>query len=192
MVSVSGNLIIPAINHLIATETWASTRLRPYSGQLARIQAQPFQLDLAVRSDGLFEASTPNNHTPAVTIILPEEAAGKMIAGGTATVFSAARISGSADFAEAIAFVFRNLRWDAESDLADIFGDIAAHRGAQAVKSLLIWQKSASINVAQNIKEYFTEESGSVVSQQEISTFSVQIKTLRDDLARMEKRIAKL
>ena len=192
MVSVSGNLIIPAINHLIATETWASTRLRPISGQLARIQAQPFQLDLAVRSDGLFEAREPNNQTPAVTIILPDDAAGKMIAGGTAAVFSAARISGSADFAETIAFVFRNLRWDAEAALAGIFGDIAAHRGAQAVQSFLIWQKSASINVAQNIKEYLSEESGSVVSQQEISTFSVQIKTLRDDLARMEKRIAKL
>ncbi len=192
MASFSESVIIPAINHLIATESWVGTRLRPFSGQLARIQALPFQLDLAVRSDGLFETTDSDAQTPTVTIVLPDDAIGKLITGDSAAVFSAARISGSADFAEALAFVFRNLRWDAEADLAAIFGDIAAHRGIQLAQSFLIWQKSAASNVAQNIKEYLSEEADTIVGQRELNAFSAQTKTLRDDLARLEKRIAKL
>jgi ubiquinone biosynthesis protein UbiJ len=192
MPSVSGKLIVLAINHLIVKEAWASARLRPFAGQIARIQAQPFKLNLAIRSDGLFDAMESVEQTPAVSIVLPDDAAGKLITGDMAAIFASARISGSAEFAEALAFVFRNLRWDAEADLAAMFGDIAAHRGFQLAQSLLTWQKSAAFNVAQNVKEYLSEETGSVADRQEICAFSCQIKTLRDDLARLEKRIAKL
>lgn len=192
MSSLIGNLFVVAINHLISQECWASTRLLPFSGESAKLVAPPFQVALTIRSDGLFKNGDSDLQTPTVTITLPDDTATRIIIGDLPGVFSTVRISGSADFAEALAFIFRNLRWDVESDMAKVVGDIAAVRGVQIAQEVFSWQKSAVINFTQNIKEYLTEESGSIVTEREILEFSRQTKFLRDDLARLEKRIAKL
>jgi hypothetical protein len=43
-------------------------------------------------------------------------------------LFASVKLSGSADLAECLAFVFRNLGWDIEEDLASVLGDIPARR----------------------------------------------------------------
>ena len=62
-----------------------------------------------------------------VSISLPA-AAPLLALQGKDAVMRAARIEGSAEFAETLGFVIRNLRWDAEEDLSKVVGDIAAHR----------------------------------------------------------------
>lgn len=191
MASLTGNLFVVTINHLISQESWASSRLAPFSGQWVKLVIPPFQLVLVIRPDGQFENADSVLQTPSVSIVLPEDTPAKFIIGDFPGVFSMAKISGSADFAEALAFVFRNLRWDAESDIARVIGDVAAVRSVQIAREFFSWQKSAAFNFAQNLKEYLTEESGSIVTERELGEFSRQTKSLRDDLARLEKRIAK-
>ena len=104
----------------------------------------------------------------------------------------AARIEGSAEFAEALGFVIRNLRWDAEEDLSAIVGDIAAHRIVKGTKEFAAWQQQAAQNFAENLAEYFTEEQPLIVREADISSFSSDIDRLRDDVARLEKRLQRL
>ncbi|MBK8119690.1 MAG: hypothetical protein IPK39_11305 [Sulfuritalea sp.] len=104
----------------------------------------------------------------------------------------AARIEGSAEFAEALGFVIRNLRWDAEEDLSKIVGDIAARRMVSSTREFAAWQKQAARNFAENLAEYFTEEQPLIAGRIAIADFTADIDRLRDDVARLEKRLQRL
>lgn len=104
----------------------------------------------------------------------------------------AAHIEGSAEFAEALGFVIRNLRWDAEEDLSKVVGDIAAHRMVSTTREFAAWQQQAARNFGENLAEYFTEEQPLIARRIAITDFSADIDRLRDDVARLEKRLQRL
>lgn len=183
---------VSALNHLLTGESWARERLRHFAGHHARLVSGPLRLDLAVDGEGYFRAADrPDDVLPAVTIELPADAPFRFLTDRN-SVFAAARISGTADFAETLAFVFRNLRWDVEEDLARVVGDIAAHRLVRIGRTFLGWQRRAGRNLAANAAEYLGEESGVLVPQREMARFRAEIEALREELARLESRISRL
>lgn len=187
------SFVIKAINHVLGREPWAMARLAAFSGEIARLSAPPVVFSFAVASDGsLNTLPSTCDVSPLVSIALPQDSISKALFGQFDSVLSAATISGSADFAEALSFVFKNLHWDLEADLASLVGDIPAWRSMQALRHGLAWQKASATNALANVKEYLVEESGQVLDHQEILDFSRSVAGLRDDLARLEKRIAKL
>jgi ubiquinone biosynthesis protein UbiJ len=101
----------------------------------------------------------------------------------------AARIEGSAEFAQALGFVIRNLHWDAEEDLSRLVGDIAAHRMVKGAREFAAWQQQAAQNFAANLAEYFTEEQPLVARKADLAAFTAEVDRMRDDVARLEKRI---
>lgn len=192
MGALTARIVVPALNHVLNSEPWAVARLQPYAGKSLLIVAQPVELRLCISANGLFSVADSQSEPPAVTIFLPDDIAFNIISGNQAAAFAAARLSGSAEFAEAIAFVFRNLRWDAEADLAAVIGDIPAHRIFVAIQMFIEQQKCNVINLGRNFKEFVTEDSQQLVAQRDIKAFGQSVETLRDDLARLEKRISKL
>jgi len=181
---------IAALNHVLANEGWARERLRPFAGQHAAVTAGPLRLPLVVGGDGMFVVEELADE-PAVVISLPADAPLRYLLDPT-SVFASAKLSGSVDFAETLAFVFRNLAWDVEGDLTRVVGDILARRLALAGQACLDWQKKTAGNMASNIAEYVTEEAPVVTPKREIAAFCRSVDGLRDDLARLEKRLAKL
>lgn len=182
--------IIAALNHVLAREPWAKERLRPYAGQHAAVVTGPLRLALTVGGEGLLEAEEVTGEA-AVVITLPADAPFRYLVD-PASVFGAAKLAGSAEFAETLAFVFRNLRWDAEADLAGVVGDIAAHRLVTMGRRAMAWQRQVTANVAGNFAEYVTEEEALVAPRRDIEAFCRSVDQLRDDLARLEKRLGKL
>lgn len=61
----------------------------------------------------------------AVSITLPADAPLRALTDRPALMASA-QISGSAEFAECLGFIRRNLHWDVEADVSTLVGDIAA------------------------------------------------------------------
>jgi ubiquinone biosynthesis protein UbiJ len=192
MSELTARLIVPALNHVLSSEPWAVARLQPYAGKSLQIVAYPIELRLCISVNGLFSAADGQSEPPAVTITLPDDTTFKVLSGNQAAAFAAARLSGSAEFAETVAFVFRNLRWDVEADVAAVIGDIPAHRSFAAIQNFIALQKRSVTNLGRNFKEFLTEDSQQLVAQRDISAFSQSVETLRDDLARLEKRISKL
>jgi ubiquinone biosynthesis protein UbiJ len=184
------SLLVRVLNHLVAGEAWASGRLRPFAGQRLSIAGGPFPVQLGVTAAGLFE-TVDSSAAPSVTITLPADFPARLLVDRS-SLFAAAKLSGSADFAETLAFIFRNLRWDAEDDLAKYVGDIAAHRLLQAGNSLLEWQSKAAGNLLANVAEYATEDSSLLAAPRDLQAFGAAVSTLRDDLARLEKRLQRL
>ena len=184
------DILVPLLNHLLAREDWARQRLKPYSAQTAHIEGGPLQLTMTVDELGAFRPGKPEE-VAAVTITLPSDAPFRMLADPS-SIFGAARITGAANFAETLAFVFRNLRWDYEADLAAIIGDIPAHRVSRLLAEGVAWQRSAVRRLGLNAAEFATEESGLVTSARDLTRFGQDVDQLRDDAARLEKRISML
>lgn len=180
------------LNHLLSNEAWARSRLRPFAGQKARFSLGPLALDFSVTSDGtLVPARQDSDSSPAVAISLPDDAP-LLVLSDRDAIFASARITGSADFAETLGFIARNLRWDSEADLAGLVGDIAAHRISAGARSFFSTRVDAAHRFTANVGEFLTQESASVARKEEVASFCAGVDILRDDLARLEVRIARL
>lgn len=184
------DLLVPVLNHLLAREDWARQRLGPYAGQTFRIEGGPALLPITVTESGSLRSAN-GDESPSVTIAFPADAPLRLLFDA-ASVLASARLSGAASFAETLAFVFRNLRWDYEGDLAGLVGDIPAHRIAKLLGEGFAWQRSTLQRLGSNLAEFATEESALVTRASEVDLFCADVDRLRDDLARLEKRISRL
>ena len=180
-------LIVPGMNRLLRTNAWALDTLRPHAGKTALIACAPIALRLTVTGDGAFGAAPPGA-APNVTI---ETTPGMLAraAAGDENAWSAVRVEGDTEFAAAIDHVGRNVRWDVEEDLSQVFGDIAAHRLASGARELQRWGRDATLNAGRAVVEYATHESPMLASPAAVGAFNREVDTLRDDVARAEKRL---
>ena len=178
------------LNHLLNSEDWARDRLKAFAGQTAQLELGTLALPLEISPEGLFIAGTKRS-SASVTITLPFDAPLRAI-DGRASLFTTAQISGSAELAETLGFVFRNLRWDVESDLSQFVGDIASRRLVEGSKKVARWHRQQAKNLALNVAEFLSEESLGVSSRQDVSAFGVEVTNLQEAVTRLEKRLASL
>lgn len=175
-------VVLGALNHLLGQAAWARQQLRPFAGRQARFDMPPWQLAFAVTAGGLFEPVGEGEID--VTVTLPADT--PLVAlQGIDRAMAGAHVTGNAEFATALSFVLKNLRWDAEEDLSKLVGDIAAHRLVAVSSRLTLWQKQAARNVAENVAEYLGEESRLLVPARALADF-------RQELADFTRRIEKL
>jgi ubiquinone biosynthesis protein UbiJ len=176
---VIDGIILGALNHLLGQAEWARRQLQSFAGRQARFDMPPWQLAFSVSGEGLFEPVGEGEID--VTVALPAETP-LLALQGIDRAMAEAHVTGNAEFATALSFVLKNLRWDAEEDLSKLVGDIAAHRIVGAASSLAAWQQQAARNVAENIGEFLGEESRLLVSRREFAAFG-------DELAELVARI---
>ena len=180
---------VAGINHLLADASWARERLAPFAGRTAVFAVKPVEIGVGVDNDGYFtEAVTAE---PDVSLELPLASLPKAI-GGVDALMADIRISGNADFADALGFVLRKLEWDGEEALSRFIGDIAAHRTVGFARNVVAWHRQTAQNVIENLAEYFSEEQPIIVKRPALDEFSRSTAELRDGLARLEKRLRKL
>ena len=180
------SLAAGAFNRLLARNDWATARLQPFAGKCARFECVPFWLVLRVKPDGRVELAAQAE--PDVTIRITP-GLGVRLAAQDETAWKEVAVSGDTDFAEALNQVCRNLPWDAEEDLSRLVGDIAAHRIVQAGDTLRDWSAQAADNLARSFAEYWTEEQPLIARAADVESFNRDVDRLRDDIARLEKRI---
>ncbi len=181
-------LSLPVFNRLLGPESWARDCLREFSGQSFRLKVgQQNVLHLSVNADGLFAAGDPTSEE-TVVVRLPSDAAARWFIDRSALI-SVATISGSADFAETLAFVFRNLRWDPADDLSRLVGDVVTRRMLQLATHLGRFHIQAARRLARGVADFLTEELAGIASRRDLERHLQEIDTLRDDVARLQKRI---
>ncbi len=181
--------VIGGLNHLLKDAPWARERLRPFAGRSASLVLKPVEIGLGIDAEGYFTESATAD--PDVSLELPIGSLPKL-AGGPDALMSDIRISGNADLADALGFVLRKLRWDGEEALSRLSGDILAHRAVATARSLVDWQRQTARNVIDNLAEYFSEEQPVLVKRALLEDLGSEAAALRDDLARLEKRLKKL
>ena len=180
-------LTLPALNRLLRSNTWAPEKLKPHAGKTVLVSCPPWRYAATVTCEGTLEAPVANALPDATIAVTP----GVLLraAAGDETAWRDARVNGDVELAAACDYVSRNLAWDYEESLSRIFGDVAAHRLASAARELHRWGRKTVQNLAHAAAEYATYENPMLASSIELERFSREVDTVRDDAARLEKRL---
>jgi ubiquinone biosynthesis protein UbiJ len=177
---------VAVLNRMLGREAWAREKLAPFAARVARFEAPPFSLQWAVAEDGTLIAN--EDGAPAVTIglalsslpfaLLDPQAATKDV-----------RLQGDAEFAQALSFVLQNLRPEPEEELSRFVGDAAAMRIVGLVRTSASHWRELAERMLHNTANYIVTENPMVVGRGEVAAFAEDVTRLRDDVARLEKRI---
>jgi ubiquinone biosynthesis accessory factor UbiJ len=183
-------LFVAPINHLLRAAPWALEKMKPFVGKTAAFEVFPLTYRYTVQANGDVKSAMPGSvedvHFRISPSLLPR------ILAGDEAAFKDVPIDGDSAFAQEISYLVRHLKWDVEEDLSKVVGDVAAHRTVSTAKNFTGWAKQSTENLAQNFKEYWTEEKPLVAKSIRLQEFAKQVDTLRDDVERLEKRIDKL
>lgn len=187
--------VVAALNHLLMQEPWAASSLRPFAGKTVRFNVSPLDLSLQVAPDGMV-AAAPNDAEPAVTLTVPLAATPNMLvdyaSAGQAGVMKHVRIEGDAELANTVSQLVQHLRWEAADDLSRIFGDIVAQRMVTGAGRMRDSALQVVRGLRDSVTEYLVEERPTLVRRAELEDMSAGIGIVRNDLARLEKRLARL
>lgn len=177
------------INHVLGRETWARERLQAHAGKRLRVRAGLLDMHWRIDEQG-FPRAIPStgNETADLRLGIPLAAMFALVRRDAAALRGIA-IEGDTELAETLQFLFLHCRWDIEEDLSRVFGDIAAHRIVSGGRALFAWQRDAAVRVGENFSEYWREEAGVLPTRSEVRSFVADVAALRDDVARLEKRL---
>ena len=175
------------INHVLGQHPWARDKLKVHAGGVVRADVAPMQLALRIGAAGDVEDAALTE--PAqVTLTLNVLRLPLMLADPEAALRDV-RIEGDAELAQLIGQLVRELKWDAEEDLSKVVGDVPAFRLMQAARSLRGWGRDASQRLAENTAAFLVDEDPMLVRKSMAAEFAGDVAILRDDCARLEKRL---
>ncbi len=102
------------------------------------------------------------------------------------------RLSGDVAVMETLRDAFRRLDVDLEEQLSRLVGDIAAHEVGRAARAVLSWGENLRQTLLADSGEYLVEELRVSPPRHELEDFAAEVDRIRDDVERIEKRIARL
>ncbi|MEO8163902.1 MAG: hypothetical protein ABI619_00765 [Betaproteobacteria bacterium] len=178
------------VNHLLMPADWARQSLARHADKVAVFELFPMRIAVVVDAPGTLRPA-PAGAVPDVVIRLTQVTVLQIIAEGE-PAWRKADVQGDTEFAATISKVAANLPWDFEEDLSRIFGDVAAHRLADAGRSAAAWPKQATQSFAGNVAEFLTEEKHLLITPLRAAEFVCEVDDLRDAVERLDKRVALL
>lgn len=190
MPSVLDAIVGAPLNHLLRANGWARESLKPYAGRTVCVRCLPFSASLRIVESGEVTPDAAAANPDATLTVTP----GLLLRMATRdeTAWRDISIDGDTALAGAVHHLWRHLRWDAEEDLSRVFGDVAAHRIAGTAHTFGQWARMSGENLVRSLSEYWTEERPAVAASNDLSRFAADVDLLCDDLARLEKRVARL
>jgi len=183
---LANSAAIAALNRMLAREAWAREKLAPFTGRSARFDAAPFSITLNISENGTFSAA--GEEEPAVTVAVALSTL-PLALTDPAAAMKDVRLAGDAEFAQALAFVLQNLRPEPEEELSRFVGDIAAQRIVGLLRLSASHWRDLAERMLDNTANYFVTEDPMLVPRAEVEAFNQDVDRLRDDVARLEKRI---
>jgi ubiquinone biosynthesis protein UbiJ len=177
---------LSVLNRMLARESWARERLAPFAGRTARFEAPPFALSLKVADGGCF--SDAERADPVVTVGLDLAALPLALSDPQAALRNVS-LQGDADFAQALAFVLQNLRPEPEEELSRFVGDAAAQRIVGLMRQSASHWRQLAERLLDSGAHYLVTENPMLVARSDVEEFNAAVARLRDDVARLEKRV---
>jgi ubiquinone biosynthesis protein UbiJ len=198
-------------NHVLAQSPAARARLSAHAGAVLRVEAPPvplFPLLLRIApggelirhperagadAGGVYAGPAGADPARAADLVIRLDLASlPLFLADPEAARKSVRIEGDAALAASVDAVLREARWDAEEDLAQIVGDVAAHRLGRVARGLAAWAADASHGFAESTAAFFTDEEPLLARRDEVERLRQDIARARDDVERLEKRIEAL
>lgn len=101
-------------------------------------------------------------------------------------------VSGELAVVQRLQELARRASFDWEEPLSKLVGDTLAHEIGRAANGVLGWAREAKDTLLRDVGEYLREERRVAPTRLEADDFCNLVDCLRDDVARLEKRVARL
>jgi ubiquinone biosynthesis accessory factor UbiJ len=183
------------LNRNIAGSAAARQLCTRLEGKVLALHMTGLPLSLFFRSDGermsieTAHADAPAaslSGTPLALMRLAGPAPEAAIRGGSI------HIEGDAEVAQAFSELLKQAQPDLEEELSRVIGDVAAHQVGNAARAAFGFTRRAIDTFTQNVAEYLQEEGRDLPTRTEADEFIAEVDKLRDDVERVEARIALL
>ena len=178
------------LQHLISQNSWASNLLLPFAGKSIQINVSFISTSLVILENGNLAIAGETN-VPDATVTIPPSLLLRLLAKDEAANRQI-NIEGDTHLAAELAKVFSNMRWDYEDDLSNLIGDIPAIKIGTFARDAANTVKETSVNLAEMLSEYWQEEMPLIAKKRHVEQFNAEVDTLGADVARFEKKLAKL
>jgi ubiquinone biosynthesis protein UbiJ len=185
---LASGAVAALLNRLLSADPAARAQLAPYAGRSVRLEAPPLELLLAVTEDGRFRAG---GGAPDVTLGLPLQAWPSLLSEPGAMLRNV-RLSGDAEFAQALSTVLQRLRPEPEEELSRFVGDAAAVRIVDLMRQALAQAKAGGSRFGAAAADYLVAENPVLVARDDVEQFCRDVNRLRDAADRLEKRLTAL
>lgn len=144
------------------------------------------EMELVGNIDNLAPAQLPDVSLTLPLSLLPG------LAAGDPAALTQITFTGDSELAATLSDITRNVEWDIEADLSRVVGDVAAHRLVGSARDANAFRVQASQRFGENVAEYLTEERQAFITARDLEALTRQNETLRDDIARLDARLAKI
>jgi ubiquinone biosynthesis protein UbiJ len=101
-------------------------------------------------------------------------------------------ISGELQLVQKLTSLAKRANIDWEEPLSKLFGDSVAHEVGRGVRGLVSWARAASETFSSDLGEYLREERRLTPTLLEVGNFATHVDRVRDDVERLELRVARL
>jgi ubiquinone biosynthesis accessory factor UbiJ len=178
------------LQHLTNQNNWSRQQLMGFAGKVVAFDFTLIKANLIILEDGSL-AISGETAPPDATIYLPPSLALRLFANIEAAKMQI-KIEGDTHLATEFSKVLQNMRWDVEEDLSHVVGDIAASKIGAASQFAFVTAKTQSINLAEMLSEFWQEEQPIIAKKRHVEQFNSDVDAIKSDVARLDKRLAKL
>lgn len=182
--------VLKAINHLIEQERWAHELLLPREGQSISIALPIGDFQIAIQ-EGIF-VNEGNTNLSSVILVITQEAIWTFLKEGKSGAMKFVKISGDIDFAADLNRLAVDLKWEVEEDLSKLVGDAPARRVVLESKKMFHQTQLAMNDLKGGVRDYLVYEKNILVDSQQMNDFKSELRLLRDQLDRAEKKVNQL
>jgi ubiquinone biosynthesis protein UbiJ len=181
-------LLIGALNHLLGQAPAVQADLAKLAGRTFAVSLPLFAANVIIMPDGLLAHSAAE---PEATLVLST----RFFLTRLTDVQAASRqvvLEGDAELASKAGAALGALSWDAAEDLSSLVGDVLAQRVVMTSQALLKMPLSFGQRFTETMVEYLRDEDRLLPRKEAVVEFCDAVDTLRNDMARLEKRLARL
>ncbi len=127
--------LVLLFNHVLMQDRLATERLTGQQGRVILLRWRTFQLCTVVTPAGLFDLVGADDR-PDLTISVTDTSPLALVRSALKQETPALHIEGNVQLASDVHWVIGHVRWDIQSDLALIIGDVPAHTLCRWAKGL--------------------------------------------------------
>jgi ubiquinone biosynthesis protein UbiJ len=179
-----------ALGQAIALDPAAAARLEALDGRVVKLILDRLAIDLyfIAHSDRM-QVQAESELTPATTIQGSPSALLAMAVPDWRAPGSGVRIEGDAGAAQALEKLFKQLDPDWEALLSQHLGNVLGHQVWRLLRDAGGMARHGARTAGDQLARYLREESGLLVTREEMSIFSRNVDELREATDRLQARL---
>ncbi|RFF29728.1 ubiquinone biosynthesis accessory factor UbiJ [Wenzhouxiangella sediminis] len=179
-----------AIARAVALDDGSPERLRPLHDKLVRLELKGLGIDLFFQGrDDALSVTAEHEATPDTTISGTPLALLAMAVPDWRAPGSGVRIEGDAGTGQAFEKLLKQLDPDWEAVFVERFGPVVGHQLWRTLSEARAGARHVGRTAAEQTARFLREESGLLVSREEIDEFVNEVDELREAADRLEARL---